>query len=109
MPTLASSDDLFTLVSVFTVSADQQQELMALLVEVTEQTMQHLPGFMSANIHASRDSTRAINYAQWQSREHFEAVREREAVQPHIQRAAEVAESYDPVFCVLVDYTPQPS
>jgi quinol monooxygenase YgiN len=109
MPALAPNDDLFTLVNVFTVSADRQQELVALLVEATEQTMQHLPGFVSANIHASHDGTRVINYAQWQSREHFEAMREREAVQPHTQRAAEVAENYDPIFCDLVDSTPQPS
>lgn len=109
MPTLAPTDDVFTLVNVFTVSDENQQDLVDLLIEATEQTMQHLPGFVSANIHASTDGTRVINYAQWKSREHFEAMLEREAVQTHIQGAAELADSYDPIVCDLVDSTPDPS
>lgn len=31
--------------------------------------MRHIDGFVSANIHASLDGTRAVNYAQWRSEE----------------------------------------
>lgn len=108
MPTIAPSDDVFTLVNVFSVPDDRQQHLADLLVDATEQTMQHLPGFVSANIHASSDGTRVVNYAQWQSREHFETMLDRDDVQPHLRRCAEIAESYDPILCDLLDSSPLP-
>lgn len=108
MPTLSPSDDVFTLVNVFTVPEERQPELVDVLVAATGQTMRHLPGFVSANIHASHDSTRVINYAQWASRNHFEAMLEREVAQPHMRRAEELADSYAPIPCDLVDSTPQP-
>ncbi|PSQ96647.1 MAG: antibiotic biosynthesis monooxygenase [Bacteroidetes bacterium SW_9_63_38] len=67
MPTIGPDDDVFTLVNVFTVPEDRRQALVDVLVEATEQTMQHLPGFVSANIHVSHDGTRVVNYAQWAS------------------------------------------
>jgi quinol monooxygenase YgiN len=53
-----------TLVNVFTVSPDKQIELADLLVRATEETMRHLPGFISASIHRSVDGTKVIHYAQ---------------------------------------------
>lgn len=109
MPLIAPRNDLFTLVNVFTVPEEDQQELVDVLVEATKQTMQHFPGFVSANIHTSHDGTRVINYAQWESREHFEAMLERDAAQPHMRRAEELATRFDPIPCTLVDSTPDPS
>lgn len=60
-------------------------------------------------MHKSHDGTRLVNYAQWRSREDFEAIMTRDEVQPPIQQAADVAESYDPIFCDLVDSTPHAS
>lgn len=80
-----------------------------MLVKATVQILQHLPGFFSTNIHVSHDGTRVVNFAQWGSRERFEAMRERNAEQPHMRRAAELADSYDPITYTLVDSTPQPS
>ncbi|MBA3844477.1 MAG: antibiotic biosynthesis monooxygenase, partial [Actinobacteria bacterium] len=40
----------------------------------TEETMRHLPGFVSANLHLSRDRRYVANYAQWRSQEHFDAM-----------------------------------
>lgn len=109
MPTIAPSNDVFTLVNVFTVPEEHQQELVDVLIDATEQTMQHLPGFVSANIHAGRDGTHVVNYAQWESRAHFEAMLDRDEVQPHLRQSAELAESYDPILCDLLDSTLQPS
>jgi hypothetical protein len=41
-------------------------------VKATDEVMRHLPGFVSASIHASLDGTRVVNYAQWRSREDFQ-------------------------------------
>src|SRR5262249_30407728 len=50
-----------TLINVFTVAPERQRELVDLLIDATEQVIQHVPGFISANIHASIDGTRVVN------------------------------------------------
>src|SRR5215212_4965344 len=58
--------------------------------------MRTQPGFVSANIHKSLDGTRVANYAQWRSKEAFEAMlRDREAAE-HMGEAARIAESFEP-------------
>lgn len=84
-----------TLINVFTVEPDRQRELVDTLIDATEQVMQGLPGFVSANIHASEDGTRVTNYAQWESEAAFRAMLVNPAAQQHMQRCAELA-SYDP-------------
>ena len=52
MSTIDKGSKVLTLINVFTVEPEKQQ-LVTLLTEATEQTMQHMPGFVSANIHRS--------------------------------------------------------
>jgi quinol monooxygenase YgiN len=96
--TIRAEAEIFTLINVFSVAADRQQELANLLIEATEQTMRHLPGFISANIHTSLDGRRVVNYAQWRSRDAFEAMLRNPDARPHITRAAALA-SFDPILC----------
>ncbi|MCB9639961.1 MAG: antibiotic biosynthesis monooxygenase [Myxococcales bacterium] len=91
-----------TLINVFHVQPEHQQELVELLVDATQATMKHLPGFLSANIHKSLDGKRVINYAQWESREHFDQMLQHPDALPHMKRAAQLAESYDPVLCDVI-------
>ena len=83
-----------TLINVFTVIPERQRELTDLLIEATEQVIQHVPGFR-ANIHASTDGTRVVNYAQWESAEALQAMLADPAAQRHTGTAAAIA-SYDP-------------
>jgi antibiotic biosynthesis monooxygenase (ABM) superfamily enzyme len=55
--TISTDQDIATLINVFTVGLDNQQQLVDLLDEATTQVIRHLPGFISANIHASLDGT----------------------------------------------------
>jgi heme-degrading monooxygenase HmoA len=71
---ITTDQDVATLINVFTVNRETQQPLVELLTEATEQVMRHRPGFVSANIHASLDGTRVVNYAQWRSRDDFLAM-----------------------------------
>ena len=75
MTQISQSNDVVTLINVFTVAPEDQQHLLDLLVEATESVMNKLPGFVSANLHKSFDGTRVINYAQCRSAEAFEAMR----------------------------------
>ena len=85
-----------TLINVFTVQSDRQRELVELLTTATEEVMRHLPGFVAANIHASTDGTRVVNYAQWESAADFEAMLTDPEAQVHMRQAAAMADHYDP-------------
>ena len=74
MTTIAKDNRMVTLINVFTVEPARRQQLEELLIRATQVTVRHLPGFVSANIHKSVDGTRVENYAQWRSREDFEAM-----------------------------------
>jgi len=87
---------------VFTVEPEKADELVSVLVEATEKTMRHLPGFVSANIHRSLDSRKVVNYAQWESRQAFEAMRQNPDAIPHMQKAGELA-WFEPILCEVAE------
>ncbi len=87
-----------TLVNVFTVAPGHQDELVDALDRATVEVFVGDPGFVSANLHASLDGSRVINYAQWTSRESYEAALARPEVREHIGKAAALAVSYDPTL-----------
>ena len=96
MVTISKDDDLVTLINVFSVAPEDQQRLVDVLVDATQAVMRKQPGFISANIHRSLDGTRVTNYAQWRSREAFEAMLgDREAAE-HMEEAARIAERFEP-------------
>jgi heme-degrading monooxygenase HmoA len=94
--TISVGAPVATLINIFTVQADRQRELVDLLVRATDEVMQHLPGFIAANIHASADGTRVVNYAQWESADAFHAMLENPAAQEHMGQAAALADRFDP-------------
>ncbi len=96
MATIGIDQDVVTLVNVFTVSPERQQQLVDLLVEATRKVMNRLPGYVSANIHRSLDGTKVVNYAQWRRAEDFEAMLQDAAAQVHMQAASQVATSIEP-------------
>ncbi|WP_343709058.1 antibiotic biosynthesis monooxygenase [Mycobacterium sp.] len=55
-------------------SPKRARELADLLITATDEVMQHIDGFISANIHLSSDGTRVVNYAQWRSAEAMHAM-----------------------------------
>src|SRR5262245_17379920 len=102
MSIIEKSSDGLTLINVFRVKPENQDKLVALLIEATERTMKRLRGFISANIHRSFDGTRVVNYAQWRSRKDFETMTQNPESRPHIEAAAALAE-FDPILCEVVD------
>ena len=85
MTKITKDNNVVTLINVFTVRPEQQQRLVDLLVEATEAVMKYQPGYVSANIHKSLDGTRVTNYAQWRSREAFEAMLNGSEAAPHMK------------------------
>lgn len=101
MTTISTSNPVITLVNVFTVDPANQQRLVDVLIEATEQVMRHIPGYVSANIHKSLDGTQVVNYAQWQSREAFEAMLRNPDAGAHMRQAAALA-AYAPQLYTVV-------
>jgi quinol monooxygenase YgiN len=106
MTTISPEQEVMTLINVFTVDPSRRDELVQSLVDATHETMCHIDGFVSANIHRSLDDRRVVNDAQWRSLETFDAMREHPDVQAHMSRAAELADGFEPIVCSVVDSTP---
>src|SRR5215216_1600899 len=96
MVTIAKDNDVVSLINVFTVAPEDQQHLVDVLVDATQAVMRKQPGFVSANIHKSLDGTRVTNYAQWRSREAFEAMLQNQEAAEHMGEAAKIAERFEP-------------
>jgi heme-degrading monooxygenase HmoA len=99
--TISAGAPLMTLVNVFTVDPEKQQELVDMLVKATQERMRDLPGFVSANIHRSLDGKQVVNYAQWRTKEDFEAARKDPEAGEHMKKAAAMAQ-FNPIVCEVV-------
>src|SRR6201988_4532476 len=85
--TIRAGAEIFTLINVFSVAPDHQQELANVLIEATEHTMRHLPGLISAKIQTSVVSRHVVNYAQRSSADAFETMLRNPDPRPHSTRA----------------------
>jgi quinol monooxygenase YgiN len=96
MTTIQEHAPHVTLINVFTVEPERASELAELLRAATEEKMQFVPGFISANIHVSTDGTRVVNYAQWRDAAAMQAMRQDAAAQRHMAQCAELAIGFEP-------------
>ncbi len=80
---------------VFTVTPEKQEELIALLTEVTERHVRHRKGFISASLHRGIDGRKVTMYAQWASIEDYEAMRQDSGSAPALEKALAFA-TFDP-------------
>ncbi len=61
--------DIFTVVNILRPQPEDQERVIELLQKGMRETMVHQPGFISANIHKSLDSSHVLVYAQWDNAE----------------------------------------
>lgn len=98
MTTITKLNQVVTLINTFTVKPGQQDALVQILDEATEQVMRHIEGFVSANIHKSLDGKYVANYAQWRDEAAFRAMLTNERAKEHMGRAAALAEKFEPIL-----------
>ncbi len=98
---LDPSDGYLTLINTFDVAPEKAEALLKVLSAATEEVMRHLPGFVSANLHMSLDRRHIANYAQWCSKEDFDAMLKNPVAQVHMREAAEMADSFTPLLYSL--------
>ena len=96
MTNISRRGHVVTVINVFTVEPEKQDALVALLTRATDETIRHMPGFISANIHRSIDGVRVTNYAQWRSRADLEAMMHHPDAMPHMKQATALATNVDP-------------
>jgi antibiotic biosynthesis monooxygenase (ABM) superfamily enzyme len=99
--TISADNPVVTLINVSTVEPSRQQQLVELWQRATDEVLRHLPGFVSANVHRSFDGTKVVNYAQWQTREAFQAMLANPDARPWLEQLAEVG-APAPVLCEVV-------
>ena len=90
------------LINTFTVAPERVDELLAVLEKATDEVMRHVPGFVSANFHRSLDGRHVANYAQWESKDAFDAMLRDEKAREHMGRCIEIAEGYEPILYEVV-------
>jgi quinol monooxygenase YgiN len=101
MVTISLQQDHYTLINVFTVgSLEDQQRIFDEIVAATA-VIRWFPGFVSANVHRSHDGARVVNYAQWRSKEEFDAMRAHPDVKEHFKACRAVTDDIEPIFCTL--------
>ncbi len=104
MSTITPGDTVCTLINVFTVTPEDQQRLIDALDEATARVMRLLPGFISANIHKGLDGTRVTNYAQWASRDAFEAMLHVPDARTHMEEVTRIASAEPYLYEVVTTY-----
>src|SRR6266481_2962745 len=105
MTTISKENKFITLINIFEVEPTQQQQLLDLLDQAT-QVVRLAPGFVSANLHRRLHGKKVAMYAQWQSVEHYQAMRENPAASPYLQRAVEIAKFEPGMYEVVETYSP---
>jgi quinol monooxygenase YgiN len=95
MTTISTENKFLTLINVFKVDPQNQQQLVDLLTLATEDSVRMIEGFISSSLHRSIDGTKVTMYAQWQSREVYEKMRSNPTASPYLEQALKIA-SFEP-------------
>lgn len=66
------------------------------LSKVTVELFVDMPGFVSANLHASLDGTAVVNYAQWESEDRFLTMLKDPRAQEHMAEIMTIAAKAEP-------------
>ena len=96
MTRITTDKNLVTHINVFTVSPENQQQLVDLLIEAAQSTIRTFPGYISNNVHKSLDGTRVTTYAQWRSQADFEAMLQRPEAAPQLRALSQLVTSFEP-------------
>jgi quinol monooxygenase YgiN len=91
MTNIAVENNYLTLINVFTVKPENQQELVDLLILATEESVTKITGFISSSLHKSLDGTKVTMYAQWKSAEDYQNMRNNPSASPYLEQALKIA------------------
>lgn len=90
MTILSLDNSLITVIIIFRVKPEEQQDLIVVIKEFLK-TVKTQPGFVAANLHRSLDGVKVVNYAQWSDMDAFLAFRNDRRVQTKATKLMEFA------------------
>ena len=70
---ISKEENLVTVINKFSVEPENHKKLLQLLDDLRI-VVEKQPGFISANVHRSFEGTRIVSYAQWNTKENYQAV-----------------------------------
>jgi len=107
MPTISKDQKFVTRINIFTVEPAKQQELIDLLVRATTTAVGNVPGFLSASFHRSFDGGKVAVYAQWRSKDDYQAMRSNPSASPYLEQALAFAK-FEPGMYEVVEVLSKP-
>jgi heme-degrading monooxygenase HmoA len=97
---------MIVFINVFHVEPANQQQLIEILRQVTEELVSKATGFVSSTLHRGTDGTKVTMYARWRSLADYEAMRQDPAPRPFLEAALSISR-FDPgMYEVVQEFSP---
>lgn len=103
MVTISKDNNALTLINVFTVVPEKQNELLDFLIQNTDEFISKCPGYISASFHKSIDGKNVVVYAQYENMEAFQGMIQSEGGQKMVTEGSKLAESAQRNLCYVYD------
>jgi len=101
MPDIRQGNGVVTQITTVKLPPDHQDEVVKLMIE-RSRFMATQPGFVSVNLHRSRDGSHLVNYIQWTSAEKLSAAHHAAEFRKDWPRFGELANEIDPCLYEVV-------
>jgi heme-degrading monooxygenase HmoA len=101
MSEIHRGDGICTQINVVKLPATHQEEVLKLMIE-RARFMATQPGFVSVNLHRSKDGSHVINYVQWTSPEKLAAAHHAPEFRKRWPRFGELVKEADPCLYDVV-------
>jgi heme-degrading monooxygenase HmoA len=101
MSEIRRSDGICTQINVIKLPSDNQQEVLNMMVE-RARFMATQPGFVSVNLHRSKDGSHLVNYVQWTSADKLAAAHHSPEFRKKWPRFGELVKEADPCLYEVV-------
>ena len=98
MLTISHDRQLQTVITTYEVTPDACQELLGLLRAACSDFISKQAGFIDSALHVNDAQTRIAAYAQWETREDFQAVLRSEEMQERNRKINDLSKSFAPVL-----------
>ncbi len=101
MSKIDRSNDLCTQITTVKLSPANQEEVLNLMIE-RARFMATQPGFVSVNLHRSKDGSHVVNYVQWASAEKLAAAHHAREFRQKWPRFGELVREIEPCLYDVV-------
>jgi len=101
MPEISERNAICTQITTVKLTPDNQDEILRLMVE-RARFMATQPGFVSVNLHRSKDGGHIVNYVQWTNSEKLAAAHHSPEFRRKWPRLGELAQEIEPCLYDVV-------